>query len=266
VRLRSFAFALAVLSCISALPAGAQQTPTAVTRDAQAVSILAQSLSTAGGMSVVAAIQDFTGTGNITYNWAGTPVEAQATVRGMGTQCFRSDSSLPAGTRTWAVSGLSAVLINPDGTRQPSSSYNLANAGSLTLPYVRVASILADTTTSIAYLGTVATATGQSYAIHFSPNLFGSNPTPPGISGVGAFDLFIDSTSYLVVELLETVHSDSTFQQTYIHEVDFSSYQRAGGILAPMAIAEKVGGQQTWSIQLSSISFNSGLTPTTFTP
>jgi hypothetical protein len=264
MRLRSLAISVSFLFVL--LPASAQQTPTAVTRDPQAVSILIQSLSTAGGMSAVTAIQDFTGTGNITYNWAGTPVEAQATVRGMGTQCFRLDSSLPAGTRTWAVSGLSAVLINPDGTRQPSSSYSLANAGSLTLPYVRVASILADTTTSIAYLGTVATATGQSYDIHIAPNLFGSNPVPPGISGVGAFDLFIDSTSYLVVALLEAVHSDSTFQQTYFHEVDFSSYQRAGGIFAPMAIAEKVGGQQTWSIQLSSISFNSGLTPETFTP
>ena len=82
MRLRSLAISVFFLFVLLSAPA--QLTPTAVTRDPQAVSILVQSLSTAGGMSAVAAIRDFTGTGNIAYNWAGTSVDAQATVAVQG--------------------------------------------------------------------------------------------------------------------------------------------------------------------------------------
>jgi len=259
---------LALLLSVTAFaPDGrAQTTQQAVVRDPQAITILNQSLAAIGGLPAVSSIQDYTGIGNITYYWTSQPVQGQVTVKGMGTQCFRTDAILPAGTRTWAVSNFSGVLINPDGTSLTSSSTNLSTAGSLTLPYIRIASILLDTTTSITYLGTITTPSGQDYDIHFAPNPLGLNPTPPEISGVGSFDLYIDPTSYFVVELSETMHSDSHFQTTYIHEIDFSDYQKAVSILAPMNIIEKVSGQETWSMQLSSISFNNGLTAETFTP
>lgn len=240
------------------------QTPV---RDPQALTILNNSLSAVGGLAAVGNIQDYTGTGNMTFYWANDPVQAQVTVRGMGTGYFRYDAVLPNGTRTWAVAQFSGVLINPDGSRVPSSSVNLATAGSLTLPYLRLTSILMDTTTSISYVGPVTTATGsQVYDIHFTPNLFGSNATPPGLTGVGSFDLYIDPTSSLIVAFIENAHSDSNFQQTLQHEIDFSNYQQRSGASVPMTITEKVSGQETWSIQLSSLSCNSGLTPQSFTP
>lgn len=245
----------------------AQTATQPVTRDPQALTILNNSISAVGGLSAVGNIQDYTGTGNMTFYWANDPVQAQVTVRGMGTGYYRCDASLPNGTRTWAVAQFSGVLINPDGSRVPSASVNLATAGSLTLPYLRLASILMDSTTSISYGGPITTATGsQVYDIHFAPNLFGSNSTPPGLTGVGSFDLYIDPTSSLVVAFIENAHLDSNFQQTIQHEIDFSNYQQISGALVPMTITERVSGQETWSIQLSSLSFNSGLTAQTFTP
>ena len=42
-------------------------TPSAASRDPQAVTVLNQALSVAGGAAAITAIADYTGTGNITY-------------------------------------------------------------------------------------------------------------------------------------------------------------------------------------------------------
>ena len=47
--------------------------------------MLTQALNAAGGTSAVSMIQDFTGTGTITYFWAGQEVSGPVTVRGLGT-------------------------------------------------------------------------------------------------------------------------------------------------------------------------------------
>ena len=40
-------------------------------KDPQALTILNASLNASGGLAAISSIQDFTGTGNITYYWAG---------------------------------------------------------------------------------------------------------------------------------------------------------------------------------------------------
>lgn len=242
-----------------------QQIATTAAKDPQAVSILTQSLTAVGGMSAISAIQDYTGNGTITYNWAGEPVQAPVTVRGMGVSTFRVDSTLSSGTRTWAVDGLTGTLILPDGTRSGSALYNLTTAGSLTLPAVRLASILSNTTTSISYVGQITANGHTSYQIHCVLPSNSSLPPPIG-PGYGSFDLFIDSTSFLLVGLTETVYSEANPQVALSHEIDFSNYQLIGGVACPFGISESVNGQQTWSISLSSLSFNAGLAEAIFTP
>jgi hypothetical protein len=262
--LKPLAFAFFIFGFAAATYAQAVASQ-AVTKDPQAVALLTQSLNAAGGLSAIGSIQDFTGTGTITYNWAGEPVQAPVTVRGMGISNFRLDASLPNGTRTLAVSGYSGVLITPDGTRTSLGYYNFATVGSMTIPNVRIAAALTDSTTSISYLGAVSFNGGQAIQIHFAAN----DPNFAGVSSLsslGTFDLYVDPTSSLVIALTETGHSDSNFTSVYMHEIDFSNYQASGNVVAPYTITEKIGGQATWSITLSSVSFNSGLTASTFTP
>jgi hypothetical protein len=257
----TIAFGILVL----VLPVSAQQTSTAATKDPQAMAVLTQSLNAVGGLSIVAAIQDYTATGNITYNWAGEQVQAQVTVRGMDTSNFRIDASLPSGTRTWAVSGYSGVLITPDGNRASLAAYDFMTAGSMTIPYVRVATVLNDATTSISYLGPVTFNGGQAIQVHFVTN----DPYFAGVSSLaalGTFDLYFDPLSSLVIGLTETCHSEGNFTSTYIHEIDFTSYRPSGNAVVPYTITEKIGAQETWSIAISSISFNSGLAASIFTP
>jgi len=238
------------------------------TKDPQAVTILNASLNASGGLAAISSIQDFTETGNITYYWAGEQVQGSVTVRGMGVNNFRVDSSLSSGTRTWAVSGYGGVLITPDGQRHGSAFYNLMTAGSMTLPQIRVAAAVSDTSTAISYAGLVTVHGQQVYQIHFSPSV--SVPVPANtissLSNLGSFDVYIDPTTSLIVRLTETVRSESDIRVTYEHEIEFTNYQPAGTVTAPLTITEKIAGQETWSMALSEMTFNSGLTSATFTP
>lgn len=244
------------------------QSPTPVSKDPQAISLLTQSLNAVGGLPAVSVVQDYTGTGIITYNWADQPVQAPATVQGMGIANFRVDSTLSNGVETWVCSGNSGALISPDGTSQPIPFYNLATAGSMSFPYMRIASTISDSTTNISYIGMVKIDGQQAYQIHFSMAVTGFLPASSlaNLPGLGNFDFYVDPTSLLVTRLIETVRSDSNFNTTFTHELDFTNYQAAGGIQAPFTISETINGQTTWSITLSSLTFNSGLTVATFNP
>ncbi len=68
-------------------------------RDRQAISIINQTLAAGGGAALLSTIQDFTGTGSITYYWD-PQVNGSMTVKGRGLGQFRIDATLPNGRRT----------------------------------------------------------------------------------------------------------------------------------------------------------------------
>ena len=259
---------LAFLTCIVLVitTTYAQQTPTTVTKDAQALNVLTQSVNAIGGLPAIGAIQDYTGAGSITYYWAGEEVQASATVRGMGIGGFRLDATLPTGVRTSACSGYAGVLITPDGKRSTPSFYNQMTTGSMTLPYIRIAAAISDATTSIMYVGSSAIDGKQFLQIHFAPTFGANSPGHGKLVGLGAFDVFLDPSTLLVQELVETGHSDNDYNQTYSHEMDFSNYQKVGNVAVPFDVSEKIAGQATWSLALSAVSFNSALTSDIFAP
>jgi hypothetical protein len=267
-----FAAAVVVLAATLFGPSTfAQNQPTpslAPTKDPQAIAVLTQSLNAVGGLPSIASIQSYTGTGNITYNWADQPVQAPVTVQGMGIGNFRMDSVLPEGTQTWACSGYSGVSINPDGSTQRTPYYNLLSSGSMTLPYVRIASFISDSSTTISYVGLVTIEGQQAYQIHFAMAVSALPPASAltALPGLGTFDLYLDPASFLVTKLTETVRSDSNFNTTLPRELDFANYRTVGNIAVPFTISETINGQTTWSISLDSMVFNTPLTVSVFNP
>src|ERR1700694_1891739 len=96
-----------VLSSSLLLPTAAQQSPTlstqSVQRDPQALTILSQALSAAGGVASIAGLRDVTATGTITYFWADQQVPGSVTLKGRGLAQFRLDAILAAGPRSFVV-------------------------------------------------------------------------------------------------------------------------------------------------------------------
>lgn len=262
--MRFFIRLSAVLTLLaSGSSALAQQAIVPAARDPLAINLLVQSLTAAGGPAV-SAIQDFTGTGNITYNWAGVAVSGSVKVYGKGLEEFRMESSMPAGNQILVVNGNEAILTPVYDTHAVSPMHATMTAGSPTFPAIRIAQVLSDSSISASYMGSVTWNGVQAYQVHIvllmDPRLrLGSH-----FSGLGECDLYFDPNSYQLLGLAERVWWDNDPRQSYLHELFFSEYRPANGTLAPFTITEKMGGQQTWSMTLSSLTFNSGLSDTLF--
>jgi len=257
---------LATLSSILvvAFSTHSQQTSPTVTKDPQAVSVLTQSLNAVGGLAAVSTIQDYTGTGTITYNWADGQVQGAVTVQGKGLADFRMDATLPAGVQTLAISGLSGRQRTTNGNLKRLAAFNFSNAGSLSFPALRLARAVSDQTVSLSLVGTGQAEGHQVYQVEA---VFPVDPTlaaAVSIADLGTLDFFVDSTSFQLVKVSENVRSERDTGAVFLHEIVYANYQTVNGIAAPFAINERISGQQTWSISLQSLSFNSGISDSEF--
>lgn len=259
MRISGLCLAVLLLSLHSA---SAQTTP--AVRDPQAITVLTEAVNAAGGMSAIASVQDFTGTGNITYYWAGQEVTGSATVRGLGSSLFRLDAELPDGTRSWAVTDTKGTLKNPDGTTSQIQYSNAISLGGLTLPYLRIAAALSNPNFSITPAGT-ATLNGRNGTVIQIQEGFPASEDPTGdLARLNAKRYVIDPQTLAVVETKDTLFSEDGRMLPVAHEMIFSNVTTVNGVAVPLSVVEKVGGQKTWSLQLGSVTFNSGLETSIF--
>jgi hypothetical protein len=244
-------------------PALAQQTPNTVQRDPQALTVLAQALATTGGSTAIDSVKDFTATGDITYYWENQEIQGSAMVRGMGSN-FRLDANLAAGTRSWAVSNAGGNLRNVDGSMSQLPWQNAFNCISITWPYPFIVAAMNNSSAPITYVGETTFAGQSAYDIRIQ-QVFPSPADPIGrLSNLTIRDLFIDSTTYLLIGTRDSIYSQDSRPQSYVHEVQFSDYRNVNGLKIPFSVAEFITGQKTWTLQLSFIGFNSGLTASDF--
>jgi hypothetical protein len=246
-------------------PLQASSSPQVVQRDAQALAVLTQCLKAIGGTTAVASVQDFTGTGTITYYWGGQDVPGSVTVYGTNSNQFRLDATLSGGVQSFIVNGNAGTLLPLNGQKLNLSYYSVMTAGTLTFPFPRIATALNDSSTTLNYVGLVARNNSQAYEVHVTPPLDPLLQLDSRLKGLGEFDLYFDPTSYRLVEVAEIIWWGGDLTQTYSHEILFSNYVSSAGLSVPLGISEKFGGQETWSVTLTSLIFNNGLSQTLFT-
>ncbi len=257
-------FVLALLSLLLTLPALPQTLATAaVQRDPQALSVLNQVLNMAGGSQALGTIQDLTATGNITYNWGDNDVRGSATVRSRGTDQFRLDATLPNGVRTIVVSNETAAIRETSGETREIPFFNAINLGSLTYPYAILGSVLKNQTATVQYLGSVTKNGHNAHQVRIQP--IPATAEPSGmLHKLSTKDFFIDATTYKILSTLDMVHPDGDFNQEYPREISFSDYRIVNGVLVSFECEERVNGQHTWNIQLTNLSFNTGISDNDF--
>jgi outer membrane lipoprotein-sorting protein len=254
---------ISILILSSAVAFGQLQSGATPTQAPQAVAILAQSLNAVGGASAIAVIQDFTETGNVTFNW-GAPVQGAVTVKGMGFHEFRVDATLADGVHSWIVNSNASYQINPDGSIIPLPSQNLVKPASFTLPILRVLMATQDTSTNISYGGLV-THDGQQLHDVQVEKIFSQSVDPTGaLSTITKADIYIDPNTLLIQSISDTAYRRDGGPGGFAHEVQFANYQVIGGVLVPFSVTEFIANQQTQTIQLTHVTFNTGLTDSNF--
>ncbi len=270
--MRSARFGIFVFLSLLSVSAWTQQTQpstpifAAAQKDPQALSTINQALLVAGGTSAVGAITGYTATGNVTYNW-NPQVQGSVTVLGLGLNQYRIDANLPRGVRSSVVSFGQTTNKTEEGVLSqyppthpiPSSGEFPYQAsmlpGGLMFPYEQLLAVVNSPRFNVSNKGTVQVDGNPAYDIHVQWIVAG---TPDLASEYHTRDFFVDaSTSKLVM-------TQDTVPKHIIHVIRYSNYRAVNGVLVPFSITEEMGGQQTWAIQVSQITFNSGVQDSSF--
>ena len=265
LRCRSLVGALIVLTLY--VQTSAQQGP--APKDPQAVSILTQTLAVARGTTAVTPINDYTATGTITYHW-NSEVEGSVTVRGLGLDQIRVDANLPRGVRSWITSNgqttikseLGAVWEYPPPHPIPTSDifpYQPSMfPASLALPHLQLPSVLNDPHVSLSYKGIVQVDGRSAHDIR-AQRLFVGQSQADRMAEYRIIEFFVDSST------LQLLMAQDNIPKHIVHKLRYSNYKKLNGVLVPSSIAEEMGGQKTWDMQISQTSFNTGLQDSAFT-
>jgi hypothetical protein len=235
-------------------------------KDPQALSTLNQALAVAGGASAVGAITDYTATGNITYNW-NPVVQGTVTVLGLGLNQFRIDANLPRGVRSSVVSfGQTTKKTEEGAVSQYPPPYPVPSSdafpyqppllpGGLVFPYEQLVAVVNSPRFNVSYKGVVQVDGRPAYDIQIQWIL----PVPVDrMSEYHTRDFFVDVSTSQVLMAQDMV------PRHIVHIIRYSDYRAVSGVLVPFSIIETMGGQQTWAIQLSQITFNTGLEDASF--
>lgn len=249
----SFAFLAALSQSVHA-----QQTLPTATKDPQAVAVLTQTLVAAGGLSAIAAIQDVTGAGNITY-YQPQNSQSSVTIRGRELDQFRLDATLlPSGISAQAISNGQMTVKLASGKTIPIDSDAPPHPSRLFLPYLFLSAALAGPEFGLSYKGVVE-LDGHSVADIEVQEVVPDSVHPSALfREYHTIDFFIDTSTFQVSMMQDTVPNHLVRQTRY------SAYGTVNGVVVPYTIAQQSGGLQTWMIQLNQINFNSGLQDSDF--
>jgi len=245
-----------------ALPVWSQQTQTsqvqsAATKDPQAIAVINQALIAAGGASAMAAITDYTATGNITYQLP-QQVQGTVTLRALGVGQFRMDASLPTGVRS-EIDTDTSLIADQQGVAR---SYPVPlNPSRIAIPVMSFIYASNSASLNVTYKGLVQLAGQTFHQIEFQYFLPVPLYDPRGyFRNFHTVDFFIDPTTLQIAMIQDIVIKES------IRQIWYSDYRSVGGILFPFSMREQVDGQSTRQIQLSQVSVNSGLQDSDFQP
>lgn len=231
-------------------------------RDSQALTILNQTITAAGGGASLGAIQDFSASGTITYFWD-PQVSGSATVQGRGQGQFRIDATLQDGVRTVIANNGTGSVTETDGSVTLIPYEAAINLGSMTFPYTTLAAAVQDASIKITYVGLVDHGGSQMHDIRVQKT-YPLKADPTGAqSALSARDFFIDPTTFLIASVLNVAGQDAN-GNSVSREVVFASYQTVGGVAVPFQITEKIHDQSMVTLQLTQMNFNTGLTDSSF--
>lgn len=241
--------------------ASAQQLPGP---DSQAIAYAAQAFAALAGSTT---ITDVTLMGSVTWT-AGAQVESgTATLSASGTGESRIELSLVGGTRTEirdASTGAPAgKWISPTGKSGKISFHNCLTDAAWFFPALSSLSQAANPKFNFSYIGL------EDHNGVPSQHILSYQVAPPGLKNspsptLSKMDFYLDPTSYLPVATAFNAHTDRDMNTNVPVEIRFGNYQTIDGHSVPFHIQQLLNGTVLLDINITSVSFNTGLTSTLF--
>jgi hypothetical protein len=237
--------------------------PRTVTRDPQALALIASSLQAlTGGVTVNDAILQ----ANASYVAGSDQESGTATLTARGNEQGLVQLSLDAGSRQEMRNGAAGAWWGPDGVAHSMATHNCWTDASWFFPALTLEAVAADPQTSVSYLGT-DTSKGRAL-LHLQvtrvpPNQ--STDVTALILRLSTMDLYFDPQSFLPLVLDFNTHPDTDANRNIPVEIQFGNFQSISGGLVPFRIQKYLQGSLMLDLVVTNVSINSGVPSSVFT-
>ena len=256
-----FALASALLCALSLSQAVAA--PQTVTRDPQALTLIASSLKALTGSTTVNDVI-LQATANFV---AGSDEETgTAALTASGNQQSLVQLNLSGGTRQEIRNGPAGTWTGPDGTVHSMATHNCWTDASWFFPALTLEAVAADPQTSVSYLGT-DTSKGTPL-LHIQVARAPASQTADVtalILTLSTMDIYFDPQSFLPVVLDFNTHPDSNANVSLPVEIQFGNFQSVNGALVPFQIQKFLQRSLLLDLTVTNVVVNSGVPASTFT-
>lgn len=250
ISFREGSLILLLLSALWPLDSAAQQPP--VNKDAQALSVLQQSLTTMN--SAAGVLLDSIAQGTITFN-DGT--SASISIKSRGTDKLHHDISFPTTQLSYVINGGSGYRVQ-DGVKEVLPLHVTAYQR---VEYIPALSRIVECTnfnTNVVYVGLETLASGQAH--HIKLTNVASNPKFATAEALNSeFHAFVDPNTSLVVKTTSFIFSPTAIENRFPVDSYYSDYRNINGVLVPFHMTRFVSGQKYSDLQLSIVQIDTGL-------
>jgi hypothetical protein len=261
-----YAFILGLASALLFCWLSARQglaAPQTVTRDPQALTLIASSLKAlTGGV----AVNDVIVQASANYVAGSDEETGTATLTASGNQQSLVQLNLSGGTRQEIRNGPAGAWSGPDGTAHSTTIHNCWTDASWFFPVLTLEAIANNSLTSVSYLGT-DTSKGRPL-LHLRVTRAASAQDPnvaAVIQQLSAMDIYFDPQSLLPVVLDFNVQPDTGVKTNIPVEIQFGNYQNSNGALVPFRMQKFLQRTLLLDLTVSNVLVNSGVPLSVFT-
>jgi len=235
-----------------------QQTPAPPPRDAQAIALLQSSVRAMGG-SVPA---DSVATGNVVVVAGSLTSHGTIRILTRGTDQSSEQIILPQSAYNVTFSrGLAQETNNSATSGLPIERAATSQSVCFPLPFLAAALVNADESIQYVALETVGQQSLQHLRIR---NTYASRPNLLQLSEFTTFDVWLDASTGLPQRISFLRRDGRGAVPRVPMDAYFSNYKAASGALYPMQINLSLNGTPWTTITISTVTFNAGLTDSTF--
>lgn len=253
-------FAPLLISSVLAFPA--MQARAQVQRDPAALNLAKLSVQAISGNTWLtdAALQ-----GTVNFTAGGDQESGSFTLEAKGNQESKLVLNLSGGARQEVRQQQAGVWAGADGEKHAMALHNCWTDASFLLPAFTLEAALANSQMAAVYLGQASFDGVIVDHVQFSYVVGGQSQNMTAeIQGLSAMDLYLDAVSHLPVALTFNAHPDDNLRVSIPVEIQFSGYQKFGGIQVPTRVQKLLQGTITFDIAVTGVAVNSGISDNEF--
>ena len=246
---------------LASLPARqpAAAPPQAASRDPKAISIIQSAVNAMGGANP----SDSSASGTVTITAGSETDSATITILTRGSTQSVEQIATGNGTQKTVYSN---GLANDSNHIAAKNSYSLelaASSQSTVFPLPMLSAILSSPDSALLYVGLenindVACNHVQVW------NTYASQPNLQFLSPFSYREIWIDAKTGLPLKIAYSIREGTGAMPSTAAETVYSNYQSVGGVLYPFQVSRSLNGTPWMTISIASVSFNAGLTDSTF--